>query len=423
MHRKLLTGAVSALLLTFTFTAHGDAAAAPAELLQQFGDTVYQAPAIHRVPEMDKGNIQAIYYEGLDYMGKPTRVFAYLGIPEVPEGKTLPGMVLAHGGGGTAFPQWVQVWYDRGYASISMDLTGHLPAEDGWKRGEPHEFGGPHHTGMFDDVDKPRNEQWMYHAVADIMLANSLLRAQATVDPDRIGLTGISWGGVLSSLTAGVDNRFVFAAPVYGCGYLYDSKGHFNRMGAKEDAEMEKKKYWDPARFFTGTAMPMVWVNGDNDPHFSADVLTRSHLSAGPGSTLSIHPRMPHGHGPGWEVNYVPEIYATADYLLNATGAPLAQITQQPAIDSDNAVTIHYESQQPIVSATLFAMTGPYEYATPEGKSYFDLVNPFEAIDATLDAATKTATATLPDGCTYYYLNITDDRGCIVSSNLMSVPK
>ena len=95
MHKKLLTATVAAFLLSFPLSAHADAAAARAELLQQFGDTVYQAPTIHRVPEMDQGPIQAIYYDGLDYQGKPTRVFAYIGIPEAPEGKKLPGMVLA----------------------------------------------------------------------------------------------------------------------------------------------------------------------------------------------------------------------------------------------------------------------------------------------------------------------------------------
>ncbi len=421
MYKKLLVATLSVLLLSLPTYAHADSTAARTELLQQFGDTVYQTPTIYRVPELDKGPIQAIYYDGLDYMGKPTRVFAYLGIPEAPAGKKLPGMVLAHGGGGTAFPQWVQVWYDQGYASISMDLEGRLPGPDGWRGGESHAFSGPARTGMFDDQDKPRNEQWMYHAVADIMLANSLLRSLDTVDAEHIGLTGISWGGVLSSLTGGLDDRFVFAAPVYGCGYLYDSKGYFNRMGAKDDAILEKRKYWDPARFFTNAPMPMVWINGDNDPHFSVDTLTHSHVSAGPESTLSIHPRMPHGHGPGWELKMVPEIFVTADHLLKGTGAPLARITHQPEVDADRKVTVHFESQQPMAAATLYAMVGPFEYAEKESTKRLDLVVPFEAVDAMLDAATGTASSTLPEGTTHYYINLTDDRGCIVSSNMMAV--
>lgn len=421
MQPKYIKVSIAVLLLVLSTVVHADPAAARAELLGQYGEAVYQAPTVQRVPEMDKGPIQAIYYDALDYQGKPTRVFAYLGIPDVPEGKKLPGMVLAHGGGGTAFPQWVQVWYDQGYASISMDLEGRLPSEDGWRGGASHEFGGPVRTGMFDDEEKPRDEQWMYHAVADIMIANSLLRSLPEVDADRIGLTGISWGGVLSSLTAGVDDRFVFAAPVYGCGYLYDSKGHFNRMGAEDDAILEKRTYWDPARFFTDAPMPMLWVNGDNDPHFSVDILSRSHVSAGSASTLSIHPRMPHGHGPGWELNMVPEIYALAEHGLKGTGAPLARITQQPEVGAEGTVVLGYLSAVPLVSATLHFLTGPLAYVIPEGKNHFDLAQSFQAEEARIDAVAMTVSAILPEHCTAYYINLTDERGCIVSSNLMAL--
>jgi len=423
MHKRFSVATRSIVLLSILLPlyAHADSAAARAELLGLFGDRVCQAPAVHRVPEWDKGPIQAIYYDALDYEGKPTRVFAYLGIPEAPGGQALPGMVLAHGGGGTAFPQWAQVWYDRGYASIAMDLEGRLPAEDGWRGGESHAFSGPARTGMFDDVDRPRGEQWMYHAVANIMIANSLLRSLAEVDGERIGLTGISWGGVLASLTAGVDDRFVFAAPVYGCGYLYDSKGYFKGMGAADDATLEKRKYWDPARFFAGAPMPMVWVNGDNDPHFSADIQTRSHVAAGPESTLVIRPRMPHGHGAGWEAQYVPEIYAAADHLLKGTGAPLARIVEQPVAGTDGTVSLRYAGQQPMASAALYAMAGPFDYAQSEAGKHLDLANPFEATSATIDPESGTVTASLPEGTTHFYINLTDDRGCIVSSKVVSL--
>lgn len=394
-----------------------DPAAARADLRAALGDTVLAAPRFYPAPEMDQGPIQAVFYDALPYEGKPTRVFAYLAVPDVPAGEKLPAMVLVHGGGGTAFHEWAKIWYDQGYAAIAMDLEGQLPQNDFPNRPR-HAFSGPARTGMFDDVDKPRNEQWMYHAVADIMLANSLLRALPEVDPARIGLTGISWGGVLSSLTAGVDERFVFAAPVYGCGYLYDSKGYFNRMGATDEAALELRKYWDPARYFTDALMPMLWVNGDNDPHFSVDTMNHSHTSAGPASILSIHPQMPHGHGPGWETKVVPEIYALADHLLKGTGAPLARITKQPGAVEGGAVVLHYESEQPIASATLYYLTAPLEYAENAEKKHLDLVQQFEASEAVIDPGAKTVMATLPEGCTWYYINLTDDRGCIVSSAL-----
>ncbi len=58
---------------------------------------------------------------------------------------------------------------------------------------------GPSRSGIYGDSAEPLSDQWMYHAVADCILANSLLRALPGVDPDRVGLMGFSWGGVITS--------------------------------------------------------------------------------------------------------------------------------------------------------------------------------------------------------------------------------
>jgi hypothetical protein len=49
--------------------------------------------------------IQAISFEGLPFRGKPTRVFAWLGVPKVKVGEKVPAMVLVHGGNGAAFDE------------------------------------------------------------------------------------------------------------------------------------------------------------------------------------------------------------------------------------------------------------------------------------------------------------------------------
>ena len=59
------------------------------------------------------GLLQQVYYEGEPLQGKPTRVFAYVALPENVD-KPVPGMVLIHGGGGKAFPQWATLWAKRG---------------------------------------------------------------------------------------------------------------------------------------------------------------------------------------------------------------------------------------------------------------------------------------------------------------------
>ena len=42
-----------------------------------------QAPAMEQAEGFDSTkNLKAIYFDGLDYQGKPTKVFAWLGMPE-----------------------------------------------------------------------------------------------------------------------------------------------------------------------------------------------------------------------------------------------------------------------------------------------------------------------------------------------------
>ncbi|MDQ3815761.1 MAG: acetylxylan esterase, partial [Armatimonadota bacterium] len=131
------------------------------------------APRTYPAPGFEAKGLKALFYEGLPYRGQPTRVFAWYGAPEVPAGEQVPAMVLVHGGGGTAFENWVRLWNARGYAAIAMDVCGSVPGGEHGKRPR-HEHGGPPGWGGFDQVDWPLQDQWTYHAVADIMLANSL---------------------------------------------------------------------------------------------------------------------------------------------------------------------------------------------------------------------------------------------------------
>ena len=180
-----------------------------------------QAPRTYAAPGFKEAGVEALFYDTLSWKGQPTRAFAWLGMPEHKPGEKVPAMVLVHGGGGTAFTDWVRLWNKRGYAAIAMDNCGSVPGGDHGKRPRG-EFGGPPGWGGFEQIDLPIADQWTYHAVADVILAHSLLRSQPDVDTARIGITGISWGGYLTCIVAGVDKRFAFAAPVYGCGFLGD---------------------------------------------------------------------------------------------------------------------------------------------------------------------------------------------------------
>ena len=53
--------------------------------------------------------IEAVYIENEPYRGNRTTVFAWMGLPELKQGEQCPAMVLLHGGGGTAFEEWVRL--------------------------------------------------------------------------------------------------------------------------------------------------------------------------------------------------------------------------------------------------------------------------------------------------------------------------
>ena len=181
-------------------------------------------------------------------------------------------MVLIHGGGGTAFAEWVRMWNARGYAAIAMDTTGAVPARavDAKTLWNPErkrtEFSGPAGWGDFANVDLAPEDQWSYHAVAAVIRGHSLLRSMPAVDANRIGVTGISWGGYLTSIVAGMDSRFRFAAPVYGCGFLGEDSAWLKDFAKLGPVRTERwLSLWDPSQYIGGARMPMLWVNGTND--------------------------------------------------------------------------------------------------------------------------------------------------------------
>jgi len=345
--------------------------------------------------------VQALFYEGPAWRGKPTRIFAYYGAPK----DALPGrttaMVLVHGGGGSAFIPWVRLWVERGYAAIAMDTCGCISG-GGHQNHSRHEAGGPPGWGGFDQIDEPETDQWPYHAVAAVLRAHSLIRSFPEVDPDRVGITGISWGGYLTSLVAGVDPRFRLAVPVYGCGFIGDNSVWlevFEKMGS--DRARRWLQRWDPSVYLPGARMPFLWVTGTNDFAYPLDSLQKSYRLPTGGRTLCIRVRMPHGHGGAGE--NPEEIRVFADALLRK-GEGLCRVGRIGR--AGRRVEVAYEYGGTIQGAELI-------YTRDRGR--WPERN-WEAASAAVDGGARRIGAELPDGISTYYLNVTDERGCVVSA-------
>ncbi|MBL9142980.1 MAG: prolyl oligopeptidase family serine peptidase [Verrucomicrobiaceae bacterium] len=267
--------------------------------------------------------IHSLTYAGEKYQGHDTEVFAFYASPitlgnEVKPGAKFPGVVLIHGGGGTAFADWVHLWAKRGYAAIAMDLNGSRPPEPefdpktGMAVGNGHRgvrtrlpSGGPAHghPEKFDCINTPdTSDDWPFHAVASVMRAHSLLRSFAEVDAEHTAVTGISWGGYTTCLVASLDDRFKAAVPVYGCGFLHEGESVQKPSIDKLDAEHRALwvKEYDPGSLLPRCRVPILFVNGTNDVHYVLDSYMKSYAVVPGEKHLRIQIKMPHGHPPGW---------------------------------------------------------------------------------------------------------------------------
>jgi dienelactone hydrolase len=307
-----------------------------------------QAPKYEVVERGDATpNLKPIHYTGPDYQGKPTKVFAWLGLPEKREGK-VPAVVLVHGGGGTASKAWVHNWNNHGYAAISMSLEGHTDQYDAKLKGNVRNpDGGPSRSGIFGDSAAPIQDQWMYQCVADATLAANLLRSLPEVDSNKIGISGCSWGGIITATVIGIDTRYAFAIPVYGSGGLDAIP---NQYGANLANNEVYKNVWDANLRLDRARMPILWLSWPQDAHFPMDAFALSRKKAAHSASLScLIPGMGHGN-----LTDRPEWYAFADSVLKE-GRPW--ILQTSSTLEDGKVQATFDSTKPLDSAVLVSTT------------------------------------------------------------------
>jgi len=364
-----------------------------------------------------KPPVKALLYQGEPYHGKPTHVFAFYATPEMvgaPQKAPWPGVVLVHGGGGTAFREWVILWAKRGYAAIAMDLAGMRPDDNDSKKRERLPDGGPDQTDVekFKSMDtEDITDDWPYHAVANAVLAHSLLRNMPQVDKDRTALTGISWGGYTTCLVASVDARFKAAVPVYGCGFLNDNSAWLKQFA---DLGPEKTARWvslyDPSRYLPACTVPIFFVNGTNDFAYPLDSYMKSFNAVTQvEKNIRIEVKMKHGHSQGWAP---PEIGAFVDSKI--LGAPKLPKISLPERKGDT-VTVNITEAQ-VTSAEAHFATDATDINKHEWQSA-------PVTGMTWVGAGATCTATIPADARVVFFTTTTASGLMVSSPVLLAPQ
>lgn len=264
-------------------------------------------PKTHEAPaDLAAEGVKAVFLDSVDWKGKPTRFFAYYQLPKgATKKKRVPGVVIVHGGGGTAFPYYVKYWNDKGFAAIAMDNCGSIPRNEPGKPGGGehsmfwlgHDFSGPRGWEPFANANEPITDQWTYHAVASVILSHSFLRSLDGVDAARIGVTGVSWGGYLTCIAGSVDHRFRWTNPIYGCGFLGDHS-YPRWMKILSDLGDTGKRWlalWDPSVYLPQATCPFLWISSQHDPFYPFDSLMKS-AALVPRSYYDVPEQLEHSH-------------------------------------------------------------------------------------------------------------------------------
>jgi dienelactone hydrolase len=372
--------------------------------------TPWDVKALEKPPTFEwadrSGKVHSLFFQGEPYRGKATRVFAFYASPitlgaEKPGSQRYPAMVLVHGGGGHAFRDWVSVYARRGYAAIAMDLGGQMGDGNDLK---PLPDGGPpqDNNTKFRMSELPDRDQWTYHAVADVLRAHSLIRTFPEVDTTRTGVMGISWGGYLTCIVAGLDHRFKAALPMYGCGFLAHNsswvKPHLSQLS---DAWREKwVRLWDPSSYVGSATMPMFFVNGSNDLAYPLDSYAKTYALVRSPKNIRIEVGMRHGH---WFDQK--ECLRFFDSQLKGEPA-LPHVVR--VITTGDRLEASAETPLRLAAASLSFTTGPHS----ENGTRPWTTRPLEVVGLKVKGQAP------PRDATVAFVTVTDDRGYTATSEL-----
>ncbi len=343
-----------------------------------FSEVIKINPKVRGIEEFNAvgeyDGIKAITYESVPVEGKKTKVFAYVGYPNHLTQK-VPAVVLVHGGGGTPYLPWVKMWNDMGYAAIAMSTTGDFPSEvnagidpDGWDASPC-----PWHHGLcgifaeegftnapdndeMKNSDKEYEKQWMYHAVSQVILAHNILRADVRVDSSKIGISGVSWGGVIASLVIGADTRFAFAVPIYGSGYLAESMGSLGQYFR----DGRNPEMWLAEKWFKNVEIPVLWLCWNKDRPFSLNSNSKSYVDTvknNENTRFSAVNEMYHSHRFAW-TRKEPFVFANS-VCFGGKKLPAFK-------ECEDALEVYNPDKAVIISVKLYYITEPMSYLTRE---------------------------------------------------------
>jgi dienelactone hydrolase len=358
-----------------------------------------------------------------------------------------PGLLVLHGGGGSAEEDKAMGWARRGYVAVAPDLPGiaepkKMPSTHG--RWENMKYG----EGRW--VAEPdASASVIFDAVLSAMKSLYLLRVLPDVDTTRVGVVGVSWGGYMTTMVCGLAGDQVRAGfALYGCGFFdrggygQEKKEPFNpklpRTSLGRMSETERNRWFqqlDAGRRASGMKAAYFLAAATND-FFGYLTSAQATLDAIPGEKNHVfapnaNHKLPVPGGSLYDINPPKDFKPTAfqpfptpvgekdtwaamevpyfEYYLQGRGEPFPKVTVEP---SPNPRLARFRV------AASHAMTKVEVYGAPANPDPKARVwSPLPAVKS----ADGIYEAALPEGTANWFALVSDDRPVSVSSDLVSV--
>lgn len=357
--------------------------------------------AVQYLSKMDLDNCQALFMPVGRVGDQEKKSFSYFGVPN---GKgPFPAIILVHGGGGTAYTEWVKRWVDHGYAALAIDIEG---AATCYKQKEYHNM-GLIRKGNFEDFDLPKEEQWMYQVIQAVMQAKTFLENYPCIKKESIGIMGISWGGLAAANVISYYPQFCFGIAVYGCGCCEDDPAYFGRIFRNNP---DACFLWNPLQRMKKVQTPLLWINGDNDDFFSV-LSTSKCYEISPNSNLAIIPGFLHGHEPAWELE---TSYLFADSICNG-GKCFPKIYIEALENTEKKIQVRIEGPELEAYGTIQIMVSLKYFS-------YDLnghgCTPWKVSQSSI-CTQKKFEVLLNKDAKLVYVNLQEENGTIHSSNVI----
>ena len=206
-------------------------------------------------------------------------------------------------------------WTKRGFVAIAPDYDSQYAADTEHTK-EYNENCGIRGYGSLCKENLTEEHPWVYFSVLETIKAIDALLLDKRVNPEKIMIDGISWGGFLSLIVCGTEKRLRAGIIDYSSAFISEGSWGQEEMQLKKLSPAELSDYnahFDPQSYLENIKIPMLFSAGMQDVCFFVNGRKKTTDRIKGEKYFSYRKFFPHGH---YEIFAEPVNYCFAKHIL-----------------------------------------------------------------------------------------------------------